>query len=308
MNTVCRILFLIVFAALASRADAAAAYAVIDSASGHVLMSENGEKKLPVASLTKVATAIVALDWAKSSGANLNDLAVVPQSATSIGGVNPVGFEPGDRATVRDLIYAMLMQSDNVAAYTIAEHVGRTLQSQNNASPVDLFVAQMNALARRLGATKKSTMFLNPAGLDNLDKRPPYSTALDMARIARHAMEDSAFRFYVSQKERQIEIQKSSGQSTRYLLRNTNELLGVEHIDGVKTGMTRKAGECLILSSAKPPESVQVGDRFHITPRRLIVVVLGSANRFAEGAALLQQGWAQHEAWVAAGRPVAARK
>ena len=157
----------------------------------------------------------------------------------------------------------------------------------------------MNALAKHLGMER--TRFLNPSGLDAKEK--PFSTAADIARLTRYAMNNAGFRFYVSQKEREIEIGRGSGRM-HYLLRNTNELLGRDQIDGVKTGRTLRAGDCLVLSAARPSEVVQQGTTTLITPRRLIVVVLGSPNRFAEGAALLARGWALYDRWAAAGRPI----
>ena len=118
------------------------------------------------------------------------------------------------------------------------------------------------------------------------------------------AMDSSAFRFYVSQKERKITIETPLGEQTAYLLRNTNELLGVNAIDGVKTGTTRKAGGCVAISAARPPESRQEGDKHIITPRRLNVVVLGAGDRFGIASGLLQRGWQRYDAWAAAGRPL----
>ena len=145
---------------------------------------------------------------------------------------------------MRDLLYAALVQSDNIAAYALAEHVGRALQAQlppsgeaARGTPVDYFVLQMNALAKHLGMER--TRFLNPSGADANEK--PYSTAADIARLTRYAMKNAGFRFYVSQKEREIEFGRGPGR-LRYLLRNTNELLGRENIDGVKTGRTQRAG------------------------------------------------------------------
>jgi D-alanyl-D-alanine carboxypeptidase len=117
-------------------------------------------------------------------------------------------------------------------------------------------------------------------------------------------MANSAFRFYVSQTERRITIQTALGEETQYLLRNTNELIGRNAIDGVKTGTTRKAGQCLILSAARAPESRQEGERHIITPRRLNVVILGAAgDRFATGAQLMSRGWQLYDEWAAQGRP-----
>lgn len=280
------------------RAQDAAAHCIMDAATGHVLDGNQLNKKMQVGSLTKVATAIVVLDWSKKTGGDLNQLAVVSPTAAGVEGLNPVGFQPGDRATIRDLLFAALLQSDNIAAHTLAEHVGRTLGAEN---PVIPFVAQMNALARKLGM--KNTLFLNPHGLDSAERKLPFSTAYDMAQLARHAMSRAEFTFFVSQKERRITVNRGAEQ-VGYMLQNTNELLGRDDIDGVKTGKTRRAGECVIISAARPPESRQDGEKVFITPRRLIVVVLGAAQRFPIAAQLLQNGWQKHDAWAAAGRPV----
>jgi D-alanyl-D-alanine carboxypeptidase (penicillin-binding protein 5/6) len=124
-----------------------------------------------------------------------------------------------------------------------------------------------------------------------------------MAKLSAYAMANPAFVFYVTQKERKIAIQRADGSKQAFQLANTNRLLGKSGIDGLKTGTTRRAGECLIISAAKAPEVRKEGDTFFTTPRRLEIVVLDSENRFAEAEDLLQRGWAAHDAWVAAGRP-----
>ncbi len=283
------------------------AHAVADATSGHILDSANGEKKLPIASLTKIATAMVVLDWSESKKRDLSQQATVPRGITSVGGANPIGFLVGERVSLRDLLYATLLQSDNVAAYILADHVGHTLMTRTHADadPVDLFVAQMNALARKLDM--KRTRFLNPHGLDNQER--PYSTAHDLVKLTRYAMERSSFRFYVSQKQRRITRTLPDGEPIGYNLINTNELLGVDSIDGVKTGRTAAAGPCLVLSAARTPDSRLNADGTHtITPRRLIVVSLNSTNRFGESAHLLRRGWNQYDAWAAKGRPLGKSK
>ena len=124
-----------------------------------------------------------------------------------------------------------------------------------------------------------------------------------MAKLTTYALSHSGFTFYTSQKERRITWRTASTEPTTFLLRNTNELLGQNNIDGVKTGNTRKAGPCVVLSAAQRPDSKQVGEQHVITPRRLTVVVLGSANRFEVGRALLGRGWNLLDQWTAAGRP-----
>jgi len=246
---------------------------------------------------------LVVLDWLELSKQDQGTLATVPAGANLVDNANPIDLQPGDQLSVRDLLYAMLVQSDNIAAYTLADHVGRDLQrnTHSSANPVDLFVAQMNALARKLGM--KRTTFLNPHGLDN--EETPYSTAQDLVLLTRAALQRSSFRFYVSQKERQITRHLASGVTAQYNLANTNELLGVNAIDGVKTGRSQRAGECVVISAAHAPESVQNPDgSFTITPRRLIVVVLGSRSRFNDASGLLSEGWNLYDQWAAQGRPL----
>lgn len=280
----------------------AEAYIIMDHQSGHVLDSFNSDKKLQIASLTKIATATVALDWSSTSKQSLDQMAEIPQSIADLGPSQGVGFAPGDRASIRDLLYAALLQSDNAAAQAVAEHIGRALGNPAAKDHPEIeFIVQMNALARKLGMTK--TRFLNPHGLDSLESKLPYSCAVDVAKLASYSMSNPAFRFIVSQKERVIQIQKANGSNVGYRLRNTNELLGKSDIDGVKTGTTKKAGQCLVVSAARSPEVKKDGETFFITPRRLQIVVLGSENRFAEGDALLKRGWNLFEQWVAEGRP-----
>lgn len=277
----------------------------VDATTGHILAQQDALKKRQVGSLTKIATAMVVLDWAGKQGGDLAQVATVPPAAFTGSSENNLNLQPGDTLTLRDLLYAALVQSDNIAANTLADHIGRSLEgslgpsgSGERANSVDLFVQQMNALAKQLGMDR--TRFLNPSGVD--DREKPYSTALDIARLTRYAMNNPGFRFYVSQKEREIAIGRGA-QRLRYLLRNTNQLLGSDAIDGVKTGSTPRAGECLVLSAARRSEVVQQGTTSLVTPRRLIVVELASPDRFNEGSQLLASGWQLYDQWAAAGRP-----
>lgn len=287
---------------LQAQESSAAAYIVIDHHSGHVLKEFNANKKLQVASLTKIATACVVLDWAKSSNQSLDQLASIAPLKAEIAGNQGVPWTPGDRATLRDLLWAALLQSDNTAASTLAAYVGRALAPGEDLEAQRIaFVAQMNALARKLDML--NTRFLNPHGLDNLERKLPFSTAEDIAKLSAYGVSNPAFLFFVSQRERKISIQRADGSRLDYKLVNTNQLVGQSSIDGVKTGTTKRAGECLVITAARSPETRKEGESFFVTPRRLEVVVLGSSNRFPEAKALLQEGWTEHEAWVAAGRP-----
>jgi D-alanyl-D-alanine carboxypeptidase (penicillin-binding protein 5/6) len=291
----------------AGRAFAAArtAYVIIDAQTGFVLEQVDGKDKRQVGSLTKVATAMVVLDWAEKRAGDLNQIATIPPEAFVGTGENLIGFQPGDRITLRDLLYAALVQSDNVAAFTLANQVGIALQpvvpTAGNGTPVAIFVGQMNVLAKSLRMDR--TRFVNPHGIDTGERSMPYSTASDLARLSRYAMNKAAFRFYVSQKDRQIAFNRGT-QKKAYMLRNTNELLGTNGVDGVKTGKTARAGDCLILSAHRESEIQQEGGHTRAIPRNLIVVMLGSANRFAEGGQLLARGWQLYDQWAAGGRMV----
>jgi D-alanyl-D-alanine carboxypeptidase (penicillin-binding protein 5/6) len=292
-------------AAIVRSAVAAQAYVIVDSKTGYILEGQEPRKKLQVGSLTKIATASVVLDWAEQKSGDLNQVVTIPQEAFAGIVENNIGFQPGDSITLRDLLYAALVQSDNIAAYTLAHHVGSRLgsllpsEASSKLTPADAFVAQMNALAKQLRMER--TRFVNPHGIDKNVRPMPYSTAEDMARLTRYAMNKASFRFYVSQKERQISFDRG-GRRLNYVLRNTNELLGKNDIDGVKTGRTSRAGDCLILSAVREPELLKQGQMITVFPRQLIVVLLGSTNRFGEGAGLVQRGWQLYDQWAASGR------
>ena len=308
--------FVVFFAFLASAAilrsaAAAQAFIIVDAQTGYIFEEQEPRKKLQIGSLTKIATASVVLDWAERKSGDLNQLVTIPQEAFAGTLENNIGFQPGDSITLRDLLYAALVQSDNIAAYTLAHHVGSHLGSllpsdaASKLTPVDAFVAQMNALAKQLKMER--TRFVNPHGIDYKVKPLPFSTAEDMARLTRYAMNKASFRFYVSQRQRQISFDRA-GHRFNYALRNTNELLGKNGIDGVKTGRSARAGDCLILTSNREPEVVTQGKAVTVYPRRLIVVLLGSTNRFGEGGGLVQRGWQLYDQWAATGRLADSKK
>jgi D-alanyl-D-alanine carboxypeptidase len=290
---------------------AAGAFAIVDSQTGFVLDQREPRAKRQIGSLTKVATAMVVLDWAEKRSGDLNQMATIPPEAFVGTGENLIGFQPGDTITLRDLLYAALVQSDNIAAYALASRVGGALQSivptapSEGGTPVAVFVGQMNALAKTLGMER--THFVNPHGIDEGVRPLPYSTAADLARLTRYAVNKAGFRFYVSQKERQITFNRG-GKKLGYMLRNTNELLGTNGVDGVKTGRTARAGDCLILSASRESQLIQEGTKTAVIPRHLVIVILGSTDRFGEGAQLLARGWQLYDQWFAGGRMLDPKK
>src|SRR5437588_12212390 len=125
------IIFSVIFASasIVRTAAAAQAYVIADAQTGYILEEQEPRKKLQVGSLTKIATASVALDWAERRSGDLNQAVAIPQEAFVGTLENNIGFQPGDNVTLRDLLYAALVQSDNIAAYTLAYHVGSKLES-----------------------------------------------------------------------------------------------------------------------------------------------------------------------------------
>lgn len=277
---------------------------VLEAFSGKVLLASNSTRKQPVASLTKMATAAVALDWAAASGSDSSMLRMsVPASIATLGGPNPMNLKPGERIVMRDALYAMMLSSDNMAAQTVANHVGRQLliSRAQSGEPVEAFVKEMNRLAKGLGM--KHTRFTNPHGLEMTGQKA-YSTAADMARLSVYAMRLNPLSFIVRQNSRRIAVESAEG-TRSYTARNTNEMLGNSGVLGIKTGTTRAAGPCLATSVHRDPlvRRKLDGSKSAI-PRRLIVVVLNSPDRFGRSRSLIKRGWALHDAWLAAGAPV----
>lgn len=136
-------------------------YIAIEANSGKLLFSSNAEEKRPVASLSQVATAMVALDWVARTRLPLDTFIAVPQEAFGLRAGNPMDLQPGDRLTLRDALYSTLLGSDNVSALTVASFVGRDLVSRRGGgTPIAAFVAEMNNLARSLRMAK--TRFTAP--------------------------------------------------------------------------------------------------------------------------------------------------
>lgn len=283
------------------------AFMVVEAHSGKVLMASNSVVKRPIASLTKIATGVIAVDWADATGTDLNlTRATVPAAALEIGGPNPLGLQPGDQLTLRDALYSALLGSDNLAAMTVADHVGREiLRVRGRAGdPIAAFVVEMNELGKAIRLTK--TRFANPHGLE-LPGKTGSSTAADVAKLSIYAMRKPGFTFIVRQKERQVTVYGAGGQRG-FKVKNTNELVGEPMILGVKTGTTAAAGPCLSVAADREPlVRTKPDGQKGVTPRRLVVVLLNSPDRFNRARGLIRQGWDAYDRWVAAGAPVGHR-
>ncbi len=237
-------------------ADAAV---LIDANTGQVLFDKNMHQRRPPASTTKIMTALLALE-----GGNLTDKVTVSDKAAQTGECS-INLRPNEILTLEALIYGALMRSGNDACVAIAEHVAG---SEEN------FIRLMNHHAKILGA--QNTNFLNTNGLPE-DQH--YSTAYDLAQIARYAMNKVKFRDIVSTKSKEI----TNEDGEKRFFQNTNKLLWLYRgSDGIKTGTTDAAGSCLVGSAKKDG-------------RHLISVVLHSDDRYADTIKLLNHGFDDYE-------------
>lgn len=277
---------------------------VVESYSGKILVASNATAKRPIASLTKIATGAVTVDWATATDSDIGTVMItVPQTVTLVGGPNPMNLQPGDQLTMRDALYSALLGSDNLAALCIADHVGREILTRRgkNGDPVVTFVEEMNKLAKALGMTQ--TRFANPHGLERPGTKA-YSTAADVVRLSAYAMKRNAFNFIARQTDRQVSVITPAGKKG-FKVRNTNELVGEPGVLGVKTGTTAAAGPCVsVCMDREPLVRMKPDGTKGATPRRLIVVVLNNPDRFNRARGLIQQGWAAYDPWLEAGAPV----
>jgi D-alanyl-D-alanine carboxypeptidase (penicillin-binding protein 5/6) len=211
----------------------AAAAAVLDEGSGTLLYGRAAERPLPPASLTKIATAILALE-----GGSLEATVAIDVDSRKMKSSSVMGLLPGDQFSLRDLLYGLMLPSGNDAALAIGRHL---------AGSDAAFVDQMNALAERLGLSQ--TRFANPHGLS---ARGHVSSAHDLALLARHAMGSAEFREIVGTTARVV-----TGSRT-IELSNVNPFLSYPGADGVKTGYTWRSGRTMLASATRDGHRVYV--------------------------------------------------
>lgn len=225
---------------------------LLETSSGRVLFSKNKDKKLPMASTTKIMTAITAIENCD----DLDEKFEISPKAVGIEGTS-LYLRKGDVFSTRDLLYALMLISGNDASVAIAEHVGGSTSE---------FVTMMNDLAKKIGAL--NTHFANTHGLD---ADGHYTTAYDLALITAYALENETFKEIVSTKN----IKITNGEGENRYLKNKNKLLfRLDGCIGVKTGFTNDAGRCLV--SAIERDGV-----------RFVCVVLNCGPMFEESETLL---------------------
>ena len=241
-------------------ATSAKACVVIDADTGRVLLHHNADAPLPMASTTKIMTALVALE-----NASLDENVTAGRNAFGVPGTS-IYLDLGESLTMEQMLYGLMIASGNDAAVAIAEHVGGT---------VEAFCRMMTQRAASIGCT--DTVFLTPHGLP---KDGHHTTARDLALITREAMRHETFRAIVSTQRATIPWH---GRDYDRVLTNQNRLLaGYEGATGVKTGYTRAAGRCLVTAAERGGV-------------RLICVVLNCWDWFDESARLLDSAFARWE-------------
>ena len=202
---------------------------VIENSSGRAVCNKNADKRMPMASTTKIMTAICAIE-----NTYPDKLITVNDAAVGIEG-SSVYLAKGEKITIKDLLYAMMLNSGNDAATALACEVSGS---------VEKFSVLMNKTAQRIGA--KNTHFTNPSGLYEENH---YTTASDLALITSYALKNPLFSEIVSSKEKTI---TNGDKDYPRNLRNHNKLLWqYDGCTGVKTGYTKKCGRCLVSSATR---------------------------------------------------------
>jgi D-alanyl-D-alanine carboxypeptidase len=253
-------------------ATSAEAAALIDVESGRLLYSHNGDKRMRIASLTKIMTAIVAIEHGDPS-----DIVKTSRRAAGKEG-SSIYLRVGEEMSLLNLLYGLMLRSGNDAAVAIAEHVGGSEEG---------FVHLMNEKARELGL--ENTHFMNPHGLDHDDH---YSSANDLAKLTAYALRNPLFREIVKTRVRKV---PNPNAEWDYVWTNKNKMLHLyEGADGVKTGYTKKAGRCLVSSATRGGQ-------------QLAVVTLNDGDDWADHRRLLDWGFRHYplQTVVEEGRKIA---
>ena len=210
---------------------------LIDLNTGRTIYEQDADEQVYPASLTKIMTCLLALE-----NGNLSDTVTITENAYAdlVSGSSTADLQVGEQLRLEDLLYCMMVESGNEAANAVAEHIGGTIED---------FVKMMNERAYELGCTH--THFMNPHGLHN---ESHYTTARDMALIAREAMQDETFRKIASTTT--YALPRTNMHGSRRLDSKMAELFGSDSAvypaaNGIKTGYTSKAGYCFVGSATK---------------------------------------------------------
>lgn len=234
--------------------------ATISADSGDVIYSKNMHQTMPMASTTKIFTAITVIENVE----NLDELITIPKQAVGIEGTS-LYLEEGEELTVRELLYGLMLRSANDAAVALAIHTSGSVKE---------FCELMEQTAKKCGALNSS--FKNPHGLD---EDGHYTTAYDLAVVSAYALKNSTFKEIVSTKR--VTMPRQGRKNERIVLNKNRLLSSLEGCIGVKTGFTRKAGRCYVGATER--------DGF-----TYVSVVLNCGPMFEEAADMLSLCNARH--------------
>ena len=241
---------------VSNASTSAKAMCVMEASTGRVLYGKNRHEKLPMASTTKIMTAITAIE----NCSNLDERFEISPRAVGIPGTS-LYLRKGETLSIRELLYGLMLISGNDASFAIGERIGGNVEN---------FIDMMNKTAQKIGAL--SSHFDNTHGLDS---QTHYTTAEDLAKITSYAMQNNTFREIVSTKNTKI----VSGEGKTRYLKNKNRLLNsLNGCNGVKTGFTNDAGRCLVSSAERDGMN-------------LVCVVLNCGPMFEESSQLLEKGF-----------------
>lgn len=233
---------------------------LIDCNSGRVLYEKNSHNRMPMASTTKIMTALIALERG-----NLEDKVVIEKEWVGVEG-SSIYLREGEVISLKDMLYGLMLRSGNDVSVAIACHIGNSLEE---------FVSLMNQKAKSLGAL--NTNFTNPHGLHDDNH---YTTAYDMALITKEAYKHPEFAEIVNSKS-----YVSNREENNYFYNKNKTLWEYQGGDGVKTGYTMKSGRCLV-SSAKRNNM------------RLIAVSLNAGDWFNDNYKLLDYGFNNYKPYL----------
>lgn len=246
-------------AAVSAPAISAEGAILTDAADGSIIYEKGADMKLYPASTTKIMTALVAFEIMDEIGADLDSQVVIPKEATGAEG-SSIYLKAGEKITLRELMYGMLLKSGNDAAMAVAVCCGGSESA---------FIKRMNLKAEELGCG--STHFTNPSGLF---EKEHYTTARDLARISAEAMKREAFRQIVSA------ASWESPDSGRNFYNKNKTVNQYPDATGIKIGYTKGSGRTLVASAKR-------------NGKELIAVVLNDSNWFNDAYSMLDYGFAQ---------------
>lgn len=231
----------------------AKAMCVIDKDSKRIVFAKNENLKLPMASTTKILTAITVIQNCK----DLNEIIEVDDSAIGVEG-SSIYLKKDEIISVKDLLYGLMLRSGNDSAVALACHIGGSVEG---------FAKLMNETAQKIGV--RNSNFVTPHGLDNKEH---YTTAYDLALITAYSLNNPIFEEIVSTKLHTVEATNKNDK--RYMANKNRLLTSLDGCCGVKTGYTKKAGRCLVSSTKRDNQT-------------FVCVVLNCGPMFEESAKLL---------------------